>query len=196
MCTKANKKLRPCPICGKESVLTLHHILPRFIFKEITSEDRDFFLNGHNSYWMCRECHDKYEDIANTLRLQLLNDNNYPEDAYLTEVLNRGLKKVKNLCRCMTGKYRTNVYNYSIYEAYNFVKNYYNKEYLAYHEIEELSEIFDRIPNEKYINPGIFLIENIGVENLDIIYRQNLNDFLKNRNVKNLIKVKNSHYEI
>lgn len=96
----------------------------------------------------------------------------------------------------MTGKYRTNVYNYSIYEAYNFVKNYYNKEYLAYHEIEELSEIFDRIPNEKYINPGIFLIENIGVENLDIIYRQNLNDFLKNRNVKNLIKVKNSHYEI
>ena len=97
----------------------------------------------------------------------------------------------------MTGKYRGNIYNYSVYEAYKFVIDFYRVKYMPYDEIEKLSVIKDIAPNPNYINAGKFLIEHMSLRELDSLYRQDLIKFLKKRNVKtfNLIPEQNKNYE-
>jgi len=98
----------------------------------------------------------------------------------------------------MTGKFYKNNYNYSIYQAYNFVKGFYNKKYMPYDEIEKLSNIKVAIPNPNFIRPGKFLLEHLKVEELDYLYRENFIQFLTHRKVgkKNFILEQNEHYEI
>lgn len=178
---KAKEK---CPVCGNKTKLTLHHILPRYIFKEIKTDDRVFFLNGANSYWLCRKCHDKYEGKATNLRNKLLRNLFFPKKAMLLPfVLHSERRKVRTLCRFMSGKYSENNYGYSIYQAYEYVKKIYKKPYLAYDEILEWSGMEEVVPNEDYINIGEFLIEKLGVEELDRLYRKDFREFLIKRNV-------------
>ena len=97
----------------------------------------------------------------------------------------------------MTGKFTRNAYNHSIYEAYNFVKDFYGKEYLSYDEILKLIKIKDNVPNVHYMNLGKFLIEKIGVGELDRLYRESLLNFLKKRKVNKINRIinKNKKYK-
>lgn len=194
----AKKTKQICPVCGTKLKLTLHHILPKYIFKEIKTDDRAFFLTGENSYRICRKCHDNYEKRANNLKKKLLKDLDFPEVSLMPFVLDMEKRKVRNLCRFMAGKFTTNNYNYSIYEAYNYVKKLYNKQYLSYDEILHWSNINDVIPNEKYIGIGRFLIEKLGVEELDRLFRNDLRIFLQKRNATQVeaILEKNKYYEV
>jgi ribosomal protein L37AE/L43A len=193
---KRNKNI--CPVCGNNAKLTLHHILPRFIFRKIQTDDKKFFLNGANSYWLCRKCHNKYEQNVNNLKNELLRNLSFPKIAAMPFILNPELRKIKNLCRFMAGRFSVNSYNYNIYEAYDFVKKYYNKPYLTYDKILELAEMYELIPNKKYMDVGNFLIEKLGVKELDNIFRTDLRKFLIKRNVseKKLISKKNKYYEV
>lgn len=189
-----------CPVCGSVRLLTVHHLLPKYIFKEIKTDDRVYFLNGSNSYWLCAKCHSQYEkNYANVLKDALLNKFELPENARLGSTLNPDLARIKNLCRYMAGKYYKNNYNYSIYQAYNFVKNFYNKKYMTYDEIEKLCGISTGIPNPNFIPPGQFLLKHVKVRKLDYFYRRNFLEFLRDKKVKkgnNLIPEANKHYEI
>ena len=197
--TQSNKKIvQICPVCRNKKMLTIHHILPKFIFREIETPDRVYFLNGDNSYWLCTNCHCKYEKRADALKDGLLKEFSFPENSITPFILDDGLRMVRNLSRYMTGKYSKNNYNFSIYQSYEAVRKFYGKKYLTYDEILEYSDMNDTIPNEKYINRGKFLINNVGVEKLDELFRNDLIGFLTKRSVKqgNLIPEKNKHYEI
>lgn len=188
-----------CPVCGIKKKLTVHHILPQFIFKEIKTDERAFFLNGENSYWLCSKCHSNYETrYADKLRIKLMLETKFSEDYLFVTYKEPNLTKIKNLCRYMTGKYNTNNYNYSIYQSYEFVKNFYKKKYLQYNEILKLSVLNEYVPNPNYINLGEFLLEKIGSQQLDKIFRQNFNEYLlhKKLNESYLIEEKNKYYEI
>lgn len=194
---KKNKKDKLCPVCKKNVALTLHHILPRYIFREIQDEERRYFLDGKNSYWLCDKCHAKYENNATQFRTNLLYKLNYvrqQEDKFIKDA---NAVKIKNLCRFMTGKFHTNIYNYSIYEAYNFVKSFYDKKYLTYDTILNLSEMRDTIYNPNYLTYGKFLITVMPVKELDFLYRKNFIKFLNREKVQPeyVIPQINEYYE-
>lgn len=178
-------------------MLTVHHILPRYIFKEIVTVDRNYFLNGKNSYALCNDCHSKYENKATLLRVNLLYKFHYQKQREIRFIKDENLVKIKNLCRYMCGFYCHNNYNYSIYQAYDFVKKFYNKKYLAYDEILQLASMRDVIQNPNYVDYGSFLIAHIGVRELDTLYRKNFIEFLQKHNVdeENLITETNEYYE-
>ena len=189
-----NRKVKQtCPVCKNTHMLTLHHILPKYIFREIETIERECFLNGNNSYWLCSRCHSKYESSATQLRLRLVKDFNFPTEGLNPFVKNVEYAKVKNLCRFMTGKFSRNAYNYSIYEAYNFVKDFHGKEYVSYDEILKLIKIKDNVPNVHYVNLGEFLIEQVGIGELDRLYRESLLNFLKKRKVKKESRIINKN---
>ncbi len=96
----------------------------------------------------------------------------------------------------MIGKFSKNSYDYSIYEAYNFVKEFYNEKYITYDKIIECSKMKDSVPNPNYKNIGKFLIEKLGVKELDYIYRKSLLNFLNKRtiHIDNLISNRNKQY--
>jgi len=196
---QTNKKIQQtCPVCNRNRLLTIHHILPRYIVREIKTDEKRHFVNGENSYWLCFRCHRKYERKANILRKKLLKEFNYPIHCESPVIQVKELIKIKNLCRYMTGKFHRNNYNHSIYESYNFVTKFYNRKYMAYDEIESLSAMRDTVDNPDYIKNGCFLLEHISIKELDILYRKDLRDFLKKRSVKkdNLIPEINKYYEI
>ena len=94
----SKRKLKQvCPVCKNTEKLTLHHILPRYIFKEIRTNEREYFLNGANSYWLCRKCHDKYESKAISLKNKLLKEQFFPKKSYLPFVLDANLRKIRNI---------------------------------------------------------------------------------------------------
>ena len=167
-----------------------------FIFKEITTEDRAYFLNGENSYWLCRKCHNKYEKKADALRNDLLKTHSFPEDSHLNFHTDIDLKKIKNLCRFLSGLYHENSYNYDMCGAYEYVKDFYKNPHLRYFDILKLADITVIKENENYIKMGKFLVEHAGVEVLDGIYRQHLYTFLTSRHIKKkgLITLKNKYY--
>src|SRR5690606_13701381 len=72
----------------------------------------------------------------------------------------------------------------------------YKKPYLAFDEILEWSEMKETIENEDYINVGQFLIEKLGVEELDRLYRKDFREFLikRNVNVRKSFLLKNKYY--
>ena len=197
--TVSDRKIEQiCPVCRNTRTLTIHHILPKFIFREIETDDRSYFLNGSNSYWLCRKCHNKYEKRSESLKSKILNELSFSSQSATPYILDEDLKKIKNLSRYMAGKYSKNNYNLSIYQAYEEVRKFYGKKYLAYDEILEFASMQATITNENYINRGKFLIESVGVERLDELFRNDLIGFLTKRNVKqdNLIPKKNKYYEI
>ncbi len=134
---------------------------------------------------------------ANVLRSKLLNLFSYPKNADSTVLKISELAKIKNLCRYMTGKFPENRYECSIYEAYKFIIAFYNVKYMAYDDVEALSNMKDVGKNPNFINAGHFLLDNMSIRGLDGAYRKDLIGFLKKRNVKinNLILQHNKNYE-
>jgi len=196
---KNRRMVQKCPICKNKKLLTVHHILPKYIFKEIKTSERNYFLNGKNTYWLCSRCHSNYEKkYANRLKAALSEIFEFPQKAEARVIRVRELAKIKNLCRYMTGKYKKNKYNYSIYQAYNFVIQFYNKKYMAYDEIENMSIMRDTIDNPDFIDLGIFFLYKTAVRELDYFYRRNFLEFLKDKKVRkgNFIPEINEHYEI
>lgn len=185
-----------CPVCRNRRYLTLHHILPQFIFREVVGIDRASFLNGRNSYWLCAKCHTKYESESTKLRNQMLSELNFPEGSENRYVKQKQLVKIKSLCRYMAGKFPKTQYGYSIYESYNFVKEFYNEKYIIYDKIIQYANMKDTTPNPDYINLGQFLLEKIGLKELDYIYRKDLLNFLNRRDIHeyNLIPERNKKY--
>lgn len=190
------KEKQICPVCKNSRKLTLHHILPKFIFRELKENFKNGFLNGNNSYWLCSRCHTKYESESTKLRKQMLNELNFPVGALNPFIHNKQLVKIKSLCRYMIGKFSKNAYDYSIYEAYNFLKAFYNKKYISYDKIIEYSKMRDSVPNTNYKNVGQFLIKKLGIKELDYIYRKSLLNFLNKRTIHkdNLISNRNKQY--
>lgn len=184
-----------CPVCKSKKQLTLHHVLPSYIVKCINIQEKQYFLNGANSYKLCRECHDKYEKRAIQLRKILLAKCDYPKNAEGATIVDFDIRKLRDLSRFLLGKFPKNQYGYGKIRAYLFFVNKYKK-FISKRMLKKMSKLDVMVKNPDYINSGQFLIEKIGIRDLDRMYRKDLNDFLikKDVEIENLIPEANINY--
>tara|TARA_Y100000034_G_scaffold130495_1_gene189105 strand:+ start:8445 stop:9245 length:801 start_codon:yes stop_codon:yes gene_type:complete len=65
-----------CVVCGLEEDLTSHHIVP-YCYRSTLTEDKKCH-NYHDVVALCVECHDRYERLADKLKIQLAEEYDAP----------------------------------------------------------------------------------------------------------------------
>ena len=68
-------KANACVICGKDTELTRHHIVPKCFRKHFPDELKS--RSSHDVCPMCRECHTRYESHAKRRNLELFKTDKY-----------------------------------------------------------------------------------------------------------------------
>lgn len=139
-----------CVCCASEELLTKHHIVPYAFRKFLPMEYKDH--NMHDVVFLCRNCHDKYEILAQQYRDELFH--HYGIDQII-EQKNEYWRKVVSNCRVIHCKYADLIPQNVKDEAKLRIEEFLNRK-ITDDEIKDLSVI-----ERNFYNPFEDLISKL-----------------------------------
>lgn len=165
------KEEKPCSVCKENKDLTVHHILPKFLGKGMP---RTMFKQ-YRTEIVCRKCHDRYEEVSNNLRNQILDKIGFSYRVNFPRWFpENGIpRKVRRYAESI-------LINGHCEKKYRVVSEFIGKE-PSFCELYKISRKPNKfIPNPNYKDMISEILNNYTIDELYHIYESSWNDFVKN----------------